>query len=120
LVKDISEPLPFEDESFHYIYTRLGLHYFTDAELKKIVPELNRVLKSEGVLMIQVKSISDALYDKGKLIEKDMYEDESGYVRHFFSREYAESLLKDFHIIMIEERIIDKGSAYLEIIAEKK
>src|SRR3989344_7556719 len=47
IVKDISENLPFDDESFDYVYIRLGLYYFTDAELKKILSELTRVLKSE-------------------------------------------------------------------------
>jgi ubiquinone/menaquinone biosynthesis C-methylase UbiE len=119
-VKDILEPLPFEDESFDYIYSRLGLYYFTDDELKKIIPEIKRVLKSEGLLLLQVKSTSDKDYGKGNMIEKDMYEDETGYVRHFFTREYIESILSDFHIVMIEERKIDGGSCYFEIVAEKR
>ncbi len=119
-VKDISETLPFEDSSFDYVYVRLGLYYFTDEELKNIIPEILRVLKSEGLLLFQVKSVSDKEYGKGNEIEKDMYEDETGYVRHFFSKEYTESLLKDFHIVMIEDRKIEQGSAYLEVVAEKK
>src|SRR3989344_8267783 len=52
LVKDVSEPLPFENDSFDFVYVRAGLYYFTDEELKKILSEINRVLKSEGLLMI--------------------------------------------------------------------
>ncbi|MFH2020309.1 MAG: class I SAM-dependent methyltransferase [archaeon] len=120
LQKDISEQLPFEDEYFPFIYSRLGLHYFTDEETKKIFSEIKRVLKSEGLFMFQVKSTSDKDCGQGKELEKDMYKDETGHVRHFFSREYAEALLSDFNIVMLEERKIDNGSAYLEIIAEKK
>jgi ubiquinone/menaquinone biosynthesis C-methylase UbiE len=120
LVHDISKKLPFEDSSFDYVYIRLGLHYFTDKELKNILSKIKRVLKSEGLLMFQVKSTSDKDYGKGKEIEKDMYEDETGYVRHFFSKEYAESLLEEFNIVMIEERKIPNGSAYLEVVVEKK
>ncbi len=119
-VKDISEPLPFENESFDYIYSRLGLVYFTYEEVKKIIIELNRILKSEGMVFLQLKSTNDKLYGQGKEIEKDMYEDETGYVRHFYNREYAEEIFKDFHIVMIEERKIEQGSAYLEIVLEKK
>ncbi len=119
LVKDILEELPFEDESFDYVYSRLGLHYFTDKETKNIISEVKRVLKSEGLIMFQVKSTSDKNYGKGKEVEKDMYEDD-GYVRHFFSKEYAEDILDDFNLILNEERILDNGSAYLEVIAEKK
>ena len=120
LVKEISEGLPFEDDSFEFAYSRLGLHYFTDKELRKIVSEIKRVLKSEGLFMFQVKSVNDRNYGKGKELEKDMYQDETGYVRHFFSSEYVEELFKDFNIIMCEERNIDNGSSYLEVVAEKK
>jgi ubiquinone/menaquinone biosynthesis C-methylase UbiE len=119
-VKDITEPLPFGDENFDYVYTRLGLYYFTDEELKKILPEIRRVLKSEGLLIFQVKSTNDKEYGKGKEIEKDMFEDETGYVRHYFSKEYTEELLKEFTIVMIEERKAENGGAYLEVVAEKK
>jgi ubiquinone/menaquinone biosynthesis C-methylase UbiE len=119
-VKDILEPLPFEDDSFDYVYVRLGLHYFTDSELKKIISEIYRILKSESLLIIQVKSTSDKEYGKGELIEKDMYKDETGYLRHFFSKDYVEEILSEFSIVMNEERKIDNGSCYIEAVAEKK
>jgi ubiquinone/menaquinone biosynthesis C-methylase UbiE len=120
-VKDISEPLQFENDSFDFVYVRAGLYYFTDEELKKIISEITRVLKSEGLLLIQVKSTSDKDYGKGKEIEKDMYEDDTGYVRHFFKKEYIEGLLEEnFKIIINEERIIPNGSAYLEMVVERK
>ncbi|MBN2368673.1 class I SAM-dependent methyltransferase [Candidatus Woesearchaeota archaeon] len=120
LVKDITEPMQFEADSFNFVYSRAGLYYFTDEELKKTLSEVSRVMKSEGLLMFQVKSVNDKDYGKGKELEKDMYEDESGYVRHYFSKDYVEELLKDFHIVINEERNIPNGSAYLEVVAEKK
>ncbi len=120
LVKDITEPLQFEEGHFEFIYTRLGLHYFTDKELKKIFPEVNRVLKTNGLLMMQVKSVNDKEYGIGKKIEKDMFEDENGHVRHFFTKEYAEKWLDEYNVIMLEERKIENGSAYIEVVAEKK
>ena len=119
IVHNIAEKLPFESESYDFVYVRLGLHYFTDKELKNIISDIKRVLKSGGLLMFQVKSTSDKAYGIGKEKEKDMYKEKSGYLRHFFSKEYTESLLEDFNIIMIEERKIPQGSAYLEVIAEK-
>jgi tellurite methyltransferase len=120
LVKDITEPLPFNDSNFDFVYIRLGLYYFTDEELKNIILEIRRVLKSEGLLLFQVKSTSDKDYGKGKEIEKDMYEDDTGYVRRYFSKEFTESILKEFNIIMLEERKADNGNAYLEVVAEKR
>lgn len=120
MVKDISEDLPYESETYDFTYVRAGLYYFTDKELKNILSEIHRVLKNKGLLMFQVKSVNDKDYGQGKEIETDMYEDESGYIRHFFSEEYTQKILKDFNIIMIEERKIPSGQAYLEVIAEKK
>ncbi|MEK6916507.1 MAG: class I SAM-dependent methyltransferase [Nanoarchaeota archaeon] len=120
LVRDVTESIPFEDNSFDFIYSRLGLHYFTNKELKKIASEIERVLKSEGLLMFQVKSTRDKNYGVGKKLEKDMYEDETGYVRHFFNIEYVEELFKEFNIIMCEERNVNNVSSYLEVVLEKK
>jgi ubiquinone/menaquinone biosynthesis C-methylase UbiE len=120
LVKDISEPLPFHDESFDYVYVRLGLYYFTEEELNNIISEIRRVLKSEGLLLFQVKSVNDKDYGNGKEIEKDMYEDDTGYVRRYFSKEFTESILSEFSIIILEERVSESGNAYLEVVAEKK
>ena len=120
LLKDVSDTMPFEDGSFEFVYSRLGLHYFTDEETKKIFAEIKRVLKSEGLLMFQVKSTNDKEYGRGEVIEQDMFKDETGHTRHFFTPRYIEELLEGFNIIMLEERKVENGSAYLEVIAEKR
>jgi len=120
LVQDITKGLSFEDETYDFVYARLSLHYFKDKQLRKIIADIKRVLKNEGLLMFQVKSTSSKEHGVGKEIEKDMFEDETGYTRHLFSKEYAEAILEGFNIVMIEERKIPNGNAYLEVIAEKK
>ncbi|MFH0874492.1 MAG: class I SAM-dependent methyltransferase [archaeon] len=120
LTKDITEPLPFEENSQDFVYSRLSLHYFDDVTTKKMFTEINRILKSEGILCFQAKSTSDKKYGQGKEIEKDMFEDEEGYVRHFFSEEYAKELLSEFEIIYIENRVMEDGNAYLDAVAKKR
>ena len=118
LVHDITQGLPFEDESYDFVYSRLGLHYFDDKKTRKIISECRRVLKREGLLMFQVKSTSSKEYGVGKEVKKDIFEDETGYLRHLFSKEYTKSILQGFNIVMLEERKIPIGYAYLEVIAE--
>lgn len=120
LTKDITEPLPFEPRMFDVVYSRLGINYFDDETTKNIVSEVKRVLRSEGLFIFQVKSVNDKDYGKGKELEKHMFEDETGYIRHFFDQKYVEKLLEGFHVLMIEERAIPGKSTYLEVIAEKK
>ena len=120
LVKDMTEPLPFEAGVFDVVYSRLGINYFDDKTKKNIISEVKRILRSEGLFVFQVKSTNDKDYGLGKEIEKNMFLDDEGYVRHYFNKEYVEELLKEFHILMIEERAIPGKSTYLEVIAEKK
>jgi len=120
VIKDITEPLNFDKNSFEFVYCRLGIHYFTDTELKAIITEISRILKYDGLLMIQTKSVSDKKYGIGEKIEQDMFKDEEGYVRHFFSKEYVETLFSDYEILMNEERKIEEGSSYRELILKFK
>ncbi len=120
LARDISEPLPFEDSSFDYIYSRLGLQYFGAGKTEEVFQEISRVLRSSGLLMFQVKSTSDKKCGSGEKLEEDFYQDEEGYARHFFSEEYAKTLLEDWNILYIGEKKIPDGNAYLDVIAQKK
>jgi ubiquinone/menaquinone biosynthesis C-methylase UbiE len=120
---DMSEPMEFTDNTFDVVYARLSLHYFTDAVTRTIFKEIHRILKPSGYLCFICKSPGDPLYGKGKKIEEDMYE-ERGHVRHFFSEEYAQSLLKGiFQIEKLEsgtEVFFARNSAYVKVIARAK
>lgn len=70
-LEDVSEPLPYGDDYFDYIYARLVLHYLPKDKLDKALFELKRVLKPKGKIFIVVRSIEcpdaknpDAKYDR--------------------------------------------------------
>lgn len=50
------DKFPFSDSEFDLVYSRLGLHYFTEEELGKILPELKRIGKK---ILITVKVVDD-------------------------------------------------------------
>jgi SAM-dependent methyltransferase len=54
--EDVSQPLPYPNGTFDYIYARLVLHYLARAELEIALRELHRVLKPSGKLFIVVRS----------------------------------------------------------------
>jgi ubiquinone/menaquinone biosynthesis C-methylase UbiE len=118
-VRDISGGLPFEDKSFEFVYSRLGLHYFTDQETRDLFAEIERILKSEGLLFLQVKSTSDKDYGLGEQLEADMYRSAGGETRHFFSKEYATSVASHFQVVYMDEKKIPNGNAYLEVVCKK-
>ena len=123
LVKDFTEKLSYEDEYFDVVYSRISLNYFTDEITKNIFSEIERVLKSEGLFIFQVKSTKDKDYGQGTQVDDDVFEDEEieGYQRHFFSEEYVKELLHpQYKIIVIQELNIPNGNAYLNVVAKKK
>ena len=117
---DMSESLRFHNNEFDVVYARLSLHYFTDEVTRKIFSEIHRVLKPNGYLCFICKSTNDPLYGKGTEIEKDMFE-HNGHIRHFFSEEYAKSLLENkFKIEKIEsgdEKFYGNNSAFVKSIS---
>jgi SAM-dependent methyltransferase len=119
-VLDIGQPMSFDANEFDLVYARLSLHYFTDEVTGRIMSEVHRVLKPYGYLCFVCKSTSDPLYGKGTEIEKDMFEFD-GHIRHFFSEEYARSLLQNnFEIETIEGGIWKfnrSHSAFVKVVA---
>ncbi len=55
-LEDVSEPLPYKDNYFDYIYARLVLHYLPKDKLDKSLLELKRVLKPKGKIFVVVRS----------------------------------------------------------------
>ncbi len=75
LMVDISEPLPFQDESFDLVVADLSLHYFDDETIKGIMYEIKRILTFGGHLIARVNSTKDTNHGagKGEKIEDNFY-----------------------------------------------
>jgi ubiquinone/menaquinone biosynthesis C-methylase UbiE len=106
---DLTEKLPFKDESISIIIADLSLHYFNDVTTKSIINEIKRILKASGYLIGRVNSVNDINYGalSGKEIEKHFYLTESGYKR-FFNKEDIEYYFKDFEINQCTEESITR------------
>ena len=89
----IDEPFPFPDRSFDAVYAHLTLHYYPDVKTREIITEIRRVLVPGGWLLFACKSPADPAWGKGTELEPDMF-DFHGKVRHFFTADYARSLLE--------------------------
>lgn len=61
---DSRDKFPFDDNQFDLVYSRLGLHYFTEVELDSIFKELSRIGNS---ILITVKVEEDD-FKTGKVI----------------------------------------------------
>jgi ubiquinone/menaquinone biosynthesis C-methylase UbiE len=50
------QPLPFEDQTFSLVLSRLAVHYLNMAEAKKLFKDVQRVLQARGKLLFIVNS----------------------------------------------------------------
>lgn len=106
---DISERLPFEDNSINVLVADLCLHYFNHERTLYIFDEIYRVLKNGGYLVARVNSINDKnhILKNAKELEKHFYCDGKIYKR-FFEKDDFEELFKKFQVYNLEEKNMDR------------
>lgn len=90
VLADISDNLPFEDDSFDIIIADLSLHYFDLKTTNRIMKEIKRILKKNGCLLARVNSKDDFNFgcNQGFKIEEDYYH-VFGYNKRFFNEKSA-------------------------------
>jgi len=123
LQADIAQTLPFQACAFGAVYAHLSLHYFDDTTTRAVFAEIRRVLFPGGALAFCCKSIDDPFYGQGVQIGPDIFE-RNGHRRHYFSIDYARSLLRDWQIeqLVAQKGVygqIDRQSAFIWAIARK-
>lgn len=87
------EPFPFKDNQFSIIIADLCLHYFDKQSTKKIMHEIKRILKPNGVLLARVNSKKDSTAGQGIKIEKNFYFVD-GFNKRFFTKDDAQKMFK--------------------------
>lgn len=138
-IEDVSQPLPYPNSHFDYIYARLVLHYLSKDALTSALAELYRVLRIEGKLFIAVRSV-DCVEARDKAAKFDVLTGlttySSGgksYSRYFHSPEsikehlslagfaikhmdaYQEQLCVDFH----RKQLSSQVDSLIEVLATK-
>lgn len=56
---DMSQKIPLEDNFTSIVIADLSIHYFTQEITEKVISEIKRILKPNGVLLFRVNSIKD-------------------------------------------------------------
>ncbi len=103
---DLSDPFPFEDQSFDVAYAHLALHYFNRQITQQIFDEIYRVLKPGGVIAVLLNSKTDPEYETGEKIEEDYFDVPNKGPKRYFSVETLQPFVRRFEIIILD----DKGS----------
>ena len=102
---DMRDKLPFQDNEFNLVFANLSIHYFSDKDTKKLILEIKRILKEEGLFIGSVNGIEGlkVIGNETKEIEYHFYEYKDKLIRLFDIND-VEKYLSDFNIIKIDER----------------
>lgn len=74
---------------YDYCYSRFSLHAINEKQEDELIANVYKVLKEEGKFFVEVRSIHDSLYGKGKMVGKDSYV-YGGHFRRFVERKALE------------------------------
>jgi ubiquinone/menaquinone biosynthesis C-methylase UbiE len=104
---DVSEPLPFADDSFDAVMSNVALHMFSDAVTRAAFAEVRRVLRPGGLFLFHVNSLDDRPLRAqwrgvARELEPDWVLEQGGQTVRFFSREYLLDLLDGWTMIELE------------------
>lgn len=102
---DMTNGLPFENNFTDVIIADLSIHYFTEKNTFKILDEIKRVLKPNGMFIFRVNSVRDFNHGagKGNEIEKHLYESEDGRYKRFFDTEDFEKFFDSWTKVYLNE-----------------
>ena len=102
---DMREVLPFEDNKFDLVFANLSIHYFSDSETKKLMAEIKRILKKDGLFIGSVNGMQglNAIKETAKELEYHFYLNKNKHIR-LFDVEDLKKYLKVFNVIKIDER----------------
>jgi len=108
---NMKEGLPFENEVFEVVVANKSLHYFSMMETKRIINDIYRIIKTNGIFAFVVNSTNDSNFGAGQGIElEENFYEVRGTTKRFFNKE---SLLNFFDskywnfIFMREDSIED-------------
>jgi SAM-dependent methyltransferase len=93
--------LPFKEDSFDLIWCYGVLQHFLLKERDCAIREFARILRTEGVLFMEVFGKEDMRYG-GIEVEPGTFSRKNGIVYHYFDKPEIEGLLVDFSSNIIE------------------
>jgi SAM-dependent methyltransferase len=103
-VRDLRHGIPLQEESVDGVFSHMFFTmHLNENELAYIFKECHRVLKHGGMNIYSVRNIKDPHYGQGKHHGEDMWENQLGFVVHFFSPEKVQRLAVGYDLLYTKE-----------------
>ncbi len=106
IIKGDMRKLPYESESFSFVYSYNTIFHLTKNDIKLALTEITRVLKQSGLIYVNFLSIDDDLFGEGQEIGKGEYLQKEGngeVVYTFFENDELKEYLGNFDILLLEK-----------------
>ncbi len=130
IIRGDMRDLPYEDETFSFVYTYNTIFYLTKKDIKKAIDEIRRVLKEGGLFYVNFMSVEDNMYGEGKELEKgEFLQIEGGeeIVHTFLEDNEIDDYFDGFDFVLREKRYVrmptickDYEACYFDCIVQKK
>lgn len=117
--------LPLDgEENIDAIYSRSSLHV-SDIDLQILFDRLLKMLKKDGYIMIEGKTIFDPKIKASRTVADNLVRDSEGHVRRIWDRRYIlDEIIKKYGLRLVtitqsSGKHVDKDSQYINFIAQK-
>lgn len=101
---DMSEKLPFEDNTFDLVFANLSIHYFDKETTEKVLKEIKRIVKNGGYFIGSVNSVKVFELMKGEIKELEPnYYYENGRNIRLWDKEQFDYFFKAYSFKVLEE-----------------
>ncbi len=100
---DITDQLPYDPNSFDFIYSNLALQFFDSETLQNIISNVADVVQKNSHFLLSTKKSGDKYHNFGTQISPNAFESNT-VVRYFYDKTTLEKLFEPyFEIVSITE-----------------
>jgi len=131
IIQGDMQQLPFDDESFGFVFSYNTIFHLLREGTKKAIAEVRRVLKKGGLFFVNFMTYDDGYYGEGKELGKGEFvlQNDDGSERYrLFLKDHNEALefFDGFEIVLLENRHIrlpnfwkEYEASYIDCIVKK-
>ncbi|MBQ8408049.1 MAG: class I SAM-dependent methyltransferase [Clostridia bacterium] len=102
---DMTEPLPFAENAFDIVFANLSIHFFSSEDTARLITEVKRILKNDGLFIGSCNSSKAYNYiaDKSQVIEEGFYLEDGGRSVRLFDQAQFDHFFSDWEKIALCE-----------------
>lgn len=103
--------LPFESESFSFVYSYNSVFHMTKAEVRQSVNEMKRVLAPGGLLFVNFLTVKDFRCGEGPSLgnhQYEQYDDDLPVIHSYYADGEPEPLFEDLLTLYKEDRVLER------------